>query len=433
MKNELMEKILERIGKAESILIAIAKNPTVDELATAIGLEMYLDKIGKRATAIYSGITPNTLEFLKPEEKFDTDTNGLQDFIIAINKDKADHLRYKLDGEFVKVFITPYKSRIKQEDLEFSYGEFNVDLVIALNVRSVDDLDAALMEYGRILHDASVVNITTEKQGGFGEVVWAEQSASSVGEMVSRLVFSMKEKSEMDKDVATAFLTGVVAATDRFSNEKTRPETMAVAAKLMAAGADQQLVSINMEKEENRAVENVDLAQNMGATGEVRMGNNVGIAENTGVAEINFRENNFSETKLPTVQMPNMGVAEAKMPIVQAPVTENMPATENVEEVSGEMEIPEEKKGPGIQEVNYNSVIDNVLGNEPKDDFDRTVEISDQVSVPEKTSYLNDAEMKIVQPVSEVREEDVIVQPEVALPMPGDEILPPPPTPPVQF
>ena len=50
--------------------------------------------------------------------------------------------------------------------------------------------------------------------------------------------------------MATAFLTGIVAETQRFSNEKTSSDTMNISAKLMAAGANQQLVATKLEQPE---------------------------------------------------------------------------------------------------------------------------------------------------------------------------------------
>lgn len=247
-KKQITEQIKERIENSENILVALSKNPSVDEMATAIGLTMLLDDAGKHATAIYSGETPNALEFLKPEETFEANTNSLQDFIVALNKEKADHLRYKVEGDYVRIYITPYKTEISENDLEFSHGDFNVDLVIALNVKAAEDLDAALAEYGRILHDASTINITTADSGQFAEIKWADDKASSVGEMVAQLITTMPEVNEkMNAEVATAFLTGIVAATDRFSNEKTSPETMEIASDLMKKGADQKLIADNME------------------------------------------------------------------------------------------------------------------------------------------------------------------------------------------
>ena len=239
--------VLSKIRDADSVLVALSNDPTVDEIAAAMGLSMALDEIGKHVTAIYSGKTPNVLEFLKPRERFETGTESLQDFVIALNKDKADHLRYKIDGDFVKVYVTPYKTTISDNDLEFSRGDYNVDLVIALNVPAATELDAALNEYGRIMHDATSINITNGTAGNFGDLEWVDTGSSSISEMVSKLAFALDEK--MDSSTATALLTGLVAATDRFKNPETTPEAMALAAKLMGAGADQQLVVQNVQGE----------------------------------------------------------------------------------------------------------------------------------------------------------------------------------------
>lgn len=242
----IMAEVASKIAEAHNILIALSSDPTVDELATAIGLSLCLDRVGKRATAIYSGSTPNALEFLKPDEIFEDSADTLQDFVIALNKDKADHLRYKLDGDYVKIFITPYRSRIAEEDLEFSYGDFNIDLVLALNVANGIDLDAALREHGRIMHDAVIVDITTGNPGKLGEIEWSDKKSSSVAEMISNLLFSLGKKLTVEKEEATAFLTAIVAATDHFTKPNTTPRTMQIAGKLMEAGADQQLVSQNI-------------------------------------------------------------------------------------------------------------------------------------------------------------------------------------------
>ena len=244
--NALYAEVAAKIRDSKNVLIALSSDPSVDEMAAAIGLSLYLDRLGKRATAIYSGATPNALEFLKPEETFEPSADTLQDFVIALNKEKADHLRYKLDGDFVKIYITPYKTRITEEDLDFSYGDYNVDLVIALDVANGIDLDSALREHGRIMHDAVIINVTTGKPGKFGEIEWSDKSASSVSEMIAGLLYSVESNIKIEKEEATAFLTGIVAATNRFSNASTTPETMQTASKLMESGANQQLVSKNI-------------------------------------------------------------------------------------------------------------------------------------------------------------------------------------------
>lgn len=243
-QNDFERRIIDKIRSSENILVALSRDPSVDEIAAAIGLTMFLDSLQKHTTAIYSGATPDALQFLRPAETFEANTDSLQDFIIALSKDKADHLRYKLDGDFVKVYITPYKTILTENDLEFSRGDYNVDLVLALGVPQATDLDAALSEYGRIMHDATTVDITCDAPGRFGEIEWSDPGASSVSEMVTKLIFAMQGNDMMiDREIATALLTGIVAATGRFSNDRTNSETMQLASKLMAMGADQQLIA----------------------------------------------------------------------------------------------------------------------------------------------------------------------------------------------
>jgi Exopolyphosphatase-related proteins len=247
-------QIIEKIKASDNILVALNNSPSVDELAAALGVVLIINKMNKmdkHATAIVSGEIPDALQFLDPEKTFENTVDGLRDFIVAIDKDKADHIRVKAEGDFAKVYITPYRTTISKDDLEFSQGDYNVDLVVALNVQTTDDLDNALSAHGRILHDATVVDITTNESSRLGSISWRDSTASSLSEMVTILSSGLKDekgKSFIDQSVATALLTGIVAATDRFSNNKTTPNVMAIASKLMTYGADQQLIATNLQK-----------------------------------------------------------------------------------------------------------------------------------------------------------------------------------------
>lgn len=244
------QQIVDKIKKSSTILVTVSNNPSVDELSAALGLTLLLNKMEKHATAVFSGAIPPAITFLDPEKTFENTVDSLRDFIIALDKEKADHLRYKVDGDVVKIFITPYRTTITSDDLDFSQGDYNVELVLALGVKSQDHLDSALIAHGRILHDATVATITagTDKSD-LGNIDWFESGASSLSEMLVSLTDSLKgEKVLLDEQVATAFLTGIVAATDRFSNNRTSSKVMTIAAQLMAAGANQQLIALKLQE-----------------------------------------------------------------------------------------------------------------------------------------------------------------------------------------
>ena len=254
-KNNAQEQIIAKLKESESILIAVNDNPSVDELSSALALTLAINNSGKHATAVSSGKMPDALAFLRPEKTFENSVDSLRDFIIALNKEKADHLRYKLVGDHVKIFITPYRSVISEKDLEFEQGDFNIDFVLALNVESQDRLDGALAAHGRIFHDASVGILTVgENQTNLNGTHWHAENASSLSEISVQIIESLGKKN-LTQPVATALLTGIVAETDRFSNAKATAEAMSLAAKLISSGADQQLVVSKIREAEEKAGE----------------------------------------------------------------------------------------------------------------------------------------------------------------------------------
>jgi hypothetical protein len=237
------QQIVERINQAENILVTVSADPSVDQLASCIGLALMLNKMGKSATAVFSGKVPSTIEFLQPEKTLSSSADSLRDFIISLDKNKADKLRYKVEDQVVRIFITPYKTKLTQNDLQFSEGDFNVQVIVTLGVLDRAHLDTAITAHGRILHDATVIALSAGpgKAPDLGQINWQDQSASSISEMIVSLSEAFGPNL-IDNQAATAFLTGIVAETERFSNKKTSPKVMTMSAQLMAAGANQQLV-----------------------------------------------------------------------------------------------------------------------------------------------------------------------------------------------
>jgi len=244
------QQIVDKIKSNSNILVTVSTNPSVDELSAALGLTLLLNKMNKHATAVFSGAIPPAITFLDPQKTFENTVDSLRDFIIALDKEKADHLRYKVDGDVVKIFITPYRTTISSDDLDFSQGDYNVELVLALGVKNRDYLDGALAAHGRILHDAVVMTMSAGgDKSELGSVDWKEENASSLSEMLVSLADALKsDKALLDEQIATAFLTGIVAATDRFSNDHTSSRVMTMAAQLMSAGANQQLIASKLEE-----------------------------------------------------------------------------------------------------------------------------------------------------------------------------------------
>lgn len=240
------QQIVDVLKNSTNVLVTVSANPSVDQLAACIGLTLMMNKLGKHCTAVFSGKVPSTLEFLQPEKTLEQNTDSLRDFIISLDRSKADKLRYKIEDNVVKIFITPYRTSISETDLQYSQGDYNVDAVVALGVDKREHLDQAITAHGRILHDATVVGVSCGAvPTGVGSINWHEPASSSLSEMLVSISEAF-QSGILDTQMATAFLTGIVAQTERFSNEKTSPKVMTMSAQLMAAGANQQLIATQL-------------------------------------------------------------------------------------------------------------------------------------------------------------------------------------------
>lgn len=251
-ESKIKQQIIDKIKASTNILVTVSRDPSVDDLTALIGLNAMLNKIDKHATAIFSGVIPTAISFLNPEKSIENTADSLRDFIISLDKEKADHLRYKIEGDMVKIFITPYRTTITSSDLEFSQGELNIELVLALGVENKQNLDTVLTSENGIFHDATIVTLSDgARNSELGDIDWNDKNASCLSEMVASLSDAFKpekEKTILDKQISTALLTGIISATDRFSNIQTTAISMTIAAQLIATGADPQLISAKLQE-----------------------------------------------------------------------------------------------------------------------------------------------------------------------------------------
>lgn len=295
------EQAVDKLKDSNNILVTVSANPSLDQLASCIGLTIALNKLGKHATAVFSGKIPSSIEFLKPEKTLEKNTNSLRDFIIALDKSKADKLRYKVEDDVVKIYITPYKTSIDEKDLEFSQGDFNVETIIAIGVEGRNDLDKAITAHGRILHDATIIGISNKAKTDFASIDWVEPRASSLCEMVSDIVIELK-RDVLDTQIATAFLTGVVAETDRFRNEKVSPHTMSISGVLMSAGASTQLVATKLDEARKKEEKEAEEAENSKLDSQKSSADGTLSIKHGAAAETEEPEEDDEEAEIPEVQ-----------------------------------------------------------------------------------------------------------------------------------
>lgn len=252
MEKELTPKqqISEALRNAETVLVVTGQRPSVDQVTAAMAFTAMLRKFGKKVTAIISDPMPASTGFLD-SSMIERDLGGLRDFIVRLDlsKSEVDSLKYTIENGKLNVYITPYQGGFSQRDVSFDYGDYHFDAVVALGVASYSRLDRVYAANQETLRNIPLLNIDFHRSNeNYGAVNHIDTNAASLGEMLIALSESL-QTGLIDDSIATALLTGIMAATDRFTNTDTTPKTLTVAAQMMAMGANQALVVRNLYRQ----------------------------------------------------------------------------------------------------------------------------------------------------------------------------------------
>jgi hypothetical protein len=234
----------EAIRQAQSILLVTAQRPNIDQVASMVALTHALRKIDKKVTPLVTDRVPGGAQFIA-KGIVDTSLAGSRDFIVELSLAKAevDKVKYTVEDGKLNVHVTPFSGGFTPADVSFSQGDYHFDLIIALGVPRRANLDRIFEQNPNLLSSTPMLNLDYHRiNEQHGAINLLETNASTISEMVLALTESV-QGGLLDKDMATALLAGIMAATDRFTAPSTTAKSMTVAAQMLAAGADQQKVT----------------------------------------------------------------------------------------------------------------------------------------------------------------------------------------------
>lgn len=234
----------EAVRQAETILIATAQHPSVDQATAVMALALVLRKFGKKVSAVMSDSVPNSLDFLA-NDMIDKSLNGSREFIVKLDLShgaEPDNVKYTVSDGKLNLHVTPFKGGWTAADVTFAHGVPRFDVAIVLGVPTKARLDRVFSDNAGLFDSMPVVNIDFHRSNeSYGAVNLIEPTASSLSEILVALAESL-QNGLIDEQIATILLTGIMASTDRFTASHTTSKSLTVAAQLMAAGAKQPMI-----------------------------------------------------------------------------------------------------------------------------------------------------------------------------------------------
>lgn len=243
----------EILQKSKIILTFPAPDFQGDVFAASLGLTYAMQNIGKKANLLAEEF-PKRIKFLKDQDKtaviaIDTTGKGIT------------QLRYEKDDQNLKIYLTLKGGELSESDVYLNGSscfltqtpKLKPDLIIVVGAKDLESLGNFFTAYQNIFAETPILNIDNQESNTkFGTVNLVDPIASSISEIVARLVFCFDLDLCIPK-VATPLLCGIVCATQNFQNSKTTSTTLEIASLLMKKGADHQTIINNLFKKRSLA------------------------------------------------------------------------------------------------------------------------------------------------------------------------------------
>lgn len=248
MLNNEAEQIKQLISTKKNILVTFGSQTNGDSIASAVALALFLEKMNKRVDLVCSGFTlPSNFKFLNKAKDIKSGFDYLQKFVISVDISKTDlqELSYDVKDNKLRIFVTPKQSFLNRDDIRTAQSDFKYDLIFVVDTPDLESLGGIYDNNTELFHQKPVINID-HKPGNenFGQINLVDITYTATSENLYHL-FKQITPENIDKEIATSLLTGIISKTRSFKSQNIKPQTLNTASELINLGADREHIVQN--------------------------------------------------------------------------------------------------------------------------------------------------------------------------------------------
>lgn len=252
MDEAVLQRVVEQLRKANKVLIALPEVLTVDAVAAAVALRAGLGALRKAVTLASAGGVPERAQFLLGSETIRPLQQSTSDLVITVDTSRAavGEMTYEVFPGKTIIYVRGAEGGFSVSDVAVTSGELPFDLIVTLGAETLEQLGVLFTNHAELFYAVPKVNIDISPYNeGYGVLNLVSYTTSSLAEVCYRVLRSLGEQATVPQ-AATALLAGILARTDSLQNQQTTPESFAVVADLIAAGAEYQQVVKQLFKTE---------------------------------------------------------------------------------------------------------------------------------------------------------------------------------------
>lgn len=242
--NEI-QQLNQLLEKSKHILVAINHAHSTDSIGAAAAWKMFLEKQHKQVDIIADNfVLPKNLKFIKEAESIKPQISHLQKFILKVDvsKVKIDTISYDVKDNWLSIYLTPKQGIITKNELRTAQSGLKYDLIITINAQDLESLGAIFLNNTDLFYKVPIVNFDNHPGNEhYGQMNFVELTATSLSETVYKILTQIAP-SQINSDIATALLAGMISQTQSFKTANVTPNTLNLASQLMSLGADREKI-----------------------------------------------------------------------------------------------------------------------------------------------------------------------------------------------
>ncbi|MFA6132034.1 MAG: hypothetical protein WC702_03155 [Patescibacteria group bacterium] len=249
MVSETPKQIFEAIRRSSAPLLVLPRGAGADGYASAVGFYKLIEGMGKPVEMVAAdGVTPINLGFLPGMEKIKPAVENLRQLMIELDTSQThvQDMRHEEKDGRLSISFTPHQGGWSEKDVRISHSAYRHDLIICFGASDLEACAHLYHDHKDFFFRTPIINIDHSPDNEhFGQINHVDLTASAIGEACFELVHSINP-TLINEEIATAFLTGMIAKTRSFRTPHLTPKTLEVAGKLMSLGARRQDIVRNL-------------------------------------------------------------------------------------------------------------------------------------------------------------------------------------------
>lgn len=234
-------KAITAIEHAKNILILPSSPVDGDSLGSALALYDVLKNMDKSATVVLTSDIPDIYKFLPNISHIHSSAEMYSDFMITLHlKDQElEDIRHEIVDDHVNIIVTPSQGRFTPEQVSFPEPKKHYDLIITVDCADLTQLGEFYKQHFQIFSEVPSINIDHHiSNKNYASLNLVDPGYCSTTHILYDLLLELS--AEINSDVATLLLAGIITDTGSFQNTNTTPEAFDVAAELIDLGGRQQ-------------------------------------------------------------------------------------------------------------------------------------------------------------------------------------------------